>query len=276
MADTTTPTQPTISNAQQALDTAQQSVQQVGDQVKQQAQQIADTAKQIAQDPTKVVGMVWDQLSNLSSAVGAQELLQDTTGRLIPMKDFVFHTLKMAFFLESQKRASRGEFVVGWLASFIVLSIISGILPILLWGIWLFLSMVISMLPVLNLGIKRFHDLNKPSRWALMVLIPLFGWIMPALFKGENENNPYWPDPVLKTPSDSQWYIIIVLSLFIISSLITTVLGFVGVSISTPSASSVTDTSSAVNQTKGLKNNTLNTATNTKNTVTNTTQQVTQ
>ena len=45
------------------------------------------------------------------------------------------------------------------------------------------------MLPVLNLGVKRFHDMNKPSRWALMVLIPLFGWIMPALFKGENENN---------------------------------------------------------------------------------------
>jgi uncharacterized membrane protein YhaH (DUF805 family) len=47
------------------------------------------------------------------------------------------------------------------------------------------------MLPVLNLGVKRFHDMNKPGRWTIMVLIPLFGWIMPAFFKGENENNPY-------------------------------------------------------------------------------------
>lgn len=276
MADTTTPIQSTIPNAQQAAEKATQAVNQVADQVQAQAQQMANTAKELAQDPTKAVGMVADQVTNLWQAVWAKELLQDTTGRLIPMKDFVFHTLKMAFFLDPQKRASRGEFVVGWLASFIVLSIVSAILPILLWGIWLFLSMVISMLPVLNLGVKRFHDMNKPSRWALMVLIPLFGWIMPALFKGENENNPYWPDPVLKAPTDSQWYIIIVLSLFIVSSLITTVLGFVGVSISAPSADSVTDTGTAVNQTKNLKNNTVNTATKTTNTATKTTQQVTQ
>jgi uncharacterized membrane protein YhaH (DUF805 family) len=262
MADTTIPT------PQQAIDSAQQSVQQVSDQVQAQAQQIANTAKELAQDPTKAVGMVADQVTNLWQAVGAKELLQDTTGRLIPMKDFVLHTLKMAFFLDPQKRASRGEFVVGWLASFIVLSIVSAILPILLWGIGLFLSMVISMLPVLNLGVKRFHDMNKPSRWALMVLIPLFWWIMPGLFKGENENNPYWPDPVLKAPTDSQWYIIIVLSLFIVSSVITTVLGFLGINVSAPSADSLTDIDSAVNQTQQLKNNTVNTATKTTQKVT--------
>ncbi len=268
MADTTTPTQPTIPNAQQVTEKATQAVNQVADQVQAQAQQIADTAKQIASDPTKVVGLVWDQLWNLSSAIGAKELLQDTTGRLLPMKDFVFHTLKMAFFLDPQKRASRGEFMIWGLSSMIVMGIVSAILPILLWGIGLFLSSILMLLPVLNLWIKRFHDMKKPGRWAIMVLIPLFWWIMPALFKGENENNPYWPDPVLKAPTDSQWYIIIVLSLFIVSSLITTVLGFVGVNVSAPSADSVTDTGTAVNQTQKLKNNTVNTATKTTKKVT--------
>jgi len=252
MADITTPT----------ID-PQQAVNQAATQVQAQAQQIADTAKQIAANPTKAVGMVADQVTSLWEAVGAQELLADTAWWAMPMKDFVIHTLKMAFFLDPQKRASRGEFIVGWLASFIVLSIVSAILPIVLWGIGLFLSMVLSILPVLHLGVKRFHDMNKPGRWAIMVLIPLFGWIMPALFKGENTDNPYGPDPVLKAPTDSQGYIIMVLSLFIVSSMITTVLGFVGVSISWPSASSVTDTSSAVNQTQQLKNNTVNTATKT-------------
>ncbi len=255
MADTT----PIPNAPQQAVEAAQQAAAQV----QAQAQQIADTAHQIAADPTKAVGMVADQVTSLWEAVWAKELLADTAGWAMPMKDFVIHTLKMAFFLEPQARASRGEFVVGWLASFVVVSIISAILPILLWGIGLFLSMVISMVPVLNLGVKRFHDMNRPSRWAIMVLIPLFGWIMPALFKAENTDNPHGPDPVLKAPTDSQGYIIIVLSLFIISSMITTVLGFVGVSVSWPSASSVTDTSSAVNQTQWLKNKTLDTTKNT-------------
>ena len=180
MADTTTPT----------ID-PQQAVNQVAAQVQTQAQQIADTAKQIVADPTKAVGMVTDQVANLSQAVGAQELLQETAGWAMPMKDFVIHTLKMAFFLDPQQRASRGEFVVGGLASFIVLSVITAVLPIILGGIGLFISMIVSMLPVLNLGVKRFRDMNKPTRWALMVLIPVFGWIMPGLFKAENLNNPY-------------------------------------------------------------------------------------
>jgi len=58
--------------------------------------------------------------------------------------------------------------------------------------------------------------------------------------------------------------------------LITTVLGFVGVTISAPSADSVTDTGTAVQQTQQLKNNTVNTATKTTNTATKTTQKIIQ
>lgn len=260
MADTT-PTQPTIPNAEQVTAQATQAVNQVTDQVQAQAQQLADTAKQLAADPTKAVGMVADQVSNLSQAVGVQELVQDTTGRLLPMKDFVLHTLKVAFFIEKQQRVSRGEFMIWGLSSMIVMWIVSAILPVLLWGVGLFLSSILMLLPVLNLGVKRFHDMNKPARWAIMLVVPLFWWIMPALFKGENENNPYWPDPVLKAPTDSQWYIIMVLSLIIVSSMLITILWAIWVSVSSPvSEVNPTDPSSVKNTTKlpATKPNNLN------------------
>lgn len=221
---------PAVAVAQQTFDTAKQSAQQV-------ANQVTDTAKQIAADPTKVVGMVWDQLWNLSQAVGAKELLDDTTSWLMPMKDFVIHTLKIAFFMDSQKRVSRGEFLIGWLAATIVMGILSGVLPLILGRIGFGLSTVLMFIPVLNLGIRRFRDMNKPTRYAAMLIIPIFGWIVPALFKWDNTNNPHWPDPVLKAPADSQWYIIIVLSLFIVSSILITILWAIGVSVSNPTDS---------------------------------------
>lgn len=193
---------------------------------------MADTTPTI--DPTKVVGMVGDQLWNLSQAVGAKELLDDTTSWLLPMKDFVIHTVKIAFFMDPQKRVSRGEFLIGWLSSMIVMGIVSAILPLILGRIGFGLSTVLMFIPVLNLGIRRFRDMNKPTRYAAMLVIPFFGWIVPALFKWENTNNPHWPDPVLKAPADSQWYIIIVLSLFIVSSILISVLGMIGVSVSNP------------------------------------------
>jgi uncharacterized membrane protein YhaH (DUF805 family) len=247
MSDTVpnTPIQP------QLTDVANQSVQEVTNQVKAQAENIADAAKQLANDPTKAVGMVADQVNNLSQAVGVKDLVQETTGRLLPMKDFVLHTLKVAFFIEKQQRVSRGEFMIWGLSSMIVMGIVSSILPVLLWGMGLFLSSILMLLPVLNLWVKRFHDMNKPARWAIMLVIPFFWWIMPALFKWENENNTYWPDPVLKAPTDSQWYIIMVLSLIIVSSMLITILWAIWVSVSSPvSDVNPTDPSSVQNTTK--------------------------
>ena len=244
-------TSPTTPIQSPSTEQTTQVVQEVTTQVQVQAQQIADTAKQLAADPTKAVDMVTNQVNNLSQAVGVQEIMQDTTGRLLPMKDFVLHTLKVAFFIEKQQRVSRWEFMIWWLSSMIVMWIVSAILPLLLWWIGLFLSSILMLLPVLNLWVKRFHDMNKPARWAIMLVVPLFWWIMPALFKWENENNPYWPDPVLKTPTDSQWYIIMVLSLIIVSSMLITVLWAIWVSVSSPvSDVNPTDPTSVKNTTK--------------------------
>lgn len=227
---TPTPVDPAVAAAQQTLDAAKQSAQQV-------ASQVTDTAKQIAADPTKVVWLVWDQLWNLSQAVGAKELLDDTTSRLMPMKDFVIHTVKIAFFMDSQKRVSRGEFLIWGLSSMIIMGIVSAVLPLILWAAGFFISSLLMLIPVINLGMRRFRDMNKPTRYAIMLIIPIFGWIVPALFMWNNTNNPHWPDPVLKAPADSQGYIIIVLSLFIVSSILITILWAIGVSVSNPTDS---------------------------------------
>lgn len=100
-------TSPTTPIQSPSTEQTTQVVQEVTTQVQVQAQQIADTAKQLAADPTKAVDMVTNQVNNLSQAVGVQEIMQDTTGRLLPMKDFVLHTLKVAFFIEKQQRVSR-------------------------------------------------------------------------------------------------------------------------------------------------------------------------
>ncbi len=209
---------------------------------------------QVTGTVTQVAGVVGKQLGGLSQAVGAEDLLKDTVWWVMPMKDFVIHALKIAFFLDPQQRATRGEFMIGALSSMIVMSIVTALLPIILWGWWLFLSSILMMVPVFNLWIKRFHDMNKPAWWAIMLIIPFFGWIMPALFQWVNENNPYWPDPILKAPSDNQGYIIIILSLFIVSSLLISILSFIGVRVSSaPSVDSTTDSSSIGTQTNSLK-----------------------
>ena len=151
MTDTTTPINPDtttvpvwtpapVAPTTAPVDLAQQSLQQASDQVQAQAHQLADTAQQIAADPTKVVGMMNNQLGNIASAVGAQDLLKDTTDRFLPMQEFVIHTIKMAFFLETQQRASRGEFMVGALSATIIMSVVSALLPMILGGFGLFLT----------------------------------------------------------------------------------------------------------------------------------------
>ena len=81
-------------------------------------------------------------------------------------------------------------------------------------------------IPLINLAVRRFHDLNKSARWAASTLVPLIGWIMPALFAGVNDKNEYGPDPLIDQPTDLTGYIIAALSLLILSSIVTTILGF--------------------------------------------------
>lgn len=196
--------------------------------------EIVWTVSQIAGNASQAASIVWKQLNTISEAVGVQEIIAETTDRLNPMKDFVIHTLKVAFFIEHEQRISRGEYVIGSLSVMIIVWFLTWFIAIVLGqlGIWLWFALM--TVPLCNLAIKRFHDLNKPGRWSLMLLIPLFGLIMPVLFKGVNENNTYGPDPIGHTPNDDKWYIITILSLFILSSIITSLLWFIGVATNKP------------------------------------------
>ena len=86
----------------------------------------------------------------------------------------------------------------------------------------------------MNLAVKRFHDLNKSGRWAISIILPLIGWIMPTLFKGVNKDNTYGPDPLTTQKSDLTTYLITGLSLLILSSIVITILGFLGLRVSEP------------------------------------------
>lgn len=66
-------------------------------------------------------------------------------------------------------------------------------------------------------------------------MIPFVGWIMPSLFQGVNENNAYGPDPLANDTADLTSYVITALSLLILSSIVTTILGFLGMRIQEPS-----------------------------------------
>ncbi len=192
------------------------------------------STEQIVWTANQVRWLVVENLANFSQNIGTDEIIAEASDWLMPMKDFVFHVLKIAFFINPVQRVTRGEYIIGSLSVTTLVGLFSGLLAaffgslgILLW----FLSMTV---PLINLATKRFHDLNKPGRWSVMLLIPFLGLIMPVLFKWVNENNLYWPDPITTVPQDDKWYIITILTLFIISSLITSLLSLIGISSTKP------------------------------------------
>lgn len=136
----------------------------------------------------------------------------------------VTNILKIAFFIKPQKRISRGQFIIGSLSVVIIVGLIVSILGAIVGPLGVWLGSLLIAVPLINLAVKRFHDMNKSARWALTVIIPLIGWVMPVLFKGVNENNPYGPDPLIEDTTDLTSYVITGLSLFIVSSIVTTIM----------------------------------------------------
>jgi uncharacterized membrane protein YhaH (DUF805 family) len=191
-------------------------------------------ATQVVWTVTQAVWAVGQQFASLSKAVWADELAAQASDRISPMKVFVIHTLKVAFFIEDEQRITRGEYVIGSLSVILLVWLLSGLLAIILWKMWVWLWFGLMTIPLANLAIKRFHDLNRSGWWAMILLIPFVWLVMPVLFKWVNENNIYGPDPLWHVPSDDEWYIITALMLFIISSILTTILWFVGISTSAP------------------------------------------
>jgi uncharacterized membrane protein YhaH (DUF805 family) len=226
--------------------------------------ELANATKQITNVTSKATDLMGDQLSHLSEAVGSQEILSEMNQELTPMKDFIIHILKVAFFVQKEERITRGEYIIGSLAVTVIIGLFTGLISALLWKLWVLVWFLLMTVPLFNLAIKRFHDLNKPGRRSAMILIPFFGIIMPALFKGTEWVNPYGPDPIPQTPKDNKDYIITILALFILSSLITTILWFVGIQTKKPEVdptdpTMMGDKNVVGSQTNNIKDKTVNT-----------------
>lgn len=235
--------------------------------------EIAWATSQVAGVASKATAVVGNQISNFSEAMGGKEIISEMTEEMSPMKDFIIHILKVSFFVEKEERITRGEYIIGSLAVIVIIGLFTWLIAAVLWKLWVLVWFLLMTVPLFNLAIKRFHDLNKPGRWSAMILIPFFGIIMPALFKGTEWVNPYGPDPIPHTPKDNKDYIITILSFFILSSLITTILWFVGIRTTEPEVNVEDPTMMGNKNVVGSKTNEIKnkTATTSKKQVNNTT-----
>ena len=192
------------------------------------------TANQVAGVVGQVTGVVGDQVDNFSQKIGWQEIVNDLTDIINPMKDMVLNVLKIAFFITPQKRISRGQYIIGSLSVFVIMGLFVSIFWAIVGPLGIRWGVALIAVPLLNLAAKRFHDLNKPSRWAATTILPFVGWIMPTLFTAENKDNAYGPDPLIGQPKDLTGYIITALSLLVLSTIVTTVMGFLGFRVTEP------------------------------------------
>ena len=232
------------------------------------------TATQVTATVGQVTNVVTDQVEHLSQKVWWQEFVGEVKDMVNPITDVVLDVIKIAFFLKPQQRISRWQYIIGSLSVVVVVGLFVSLLGVIIWplGVWLW-SLLIAI-PLINLAIRRFHDLNKSGRWAISVVVPLVGWIMPSLFQWVNENNTYGPDPLLTQKADLTTYVITALSLLILSSIVTTVLGFLWLRVKEPQVD-VTDPNTISNQIGGGTNTFQQPVNTTKNSATNTVNQAT-
>lgn len=56
-----------------------------------------------------------------------------------------------------------------------------------------------TFLPGISVWVRRLHDVNRSGWWMLLIIIPLFGWLILlywALSKGDTGPNRFGPDPI--------------------------------------------------------------------------------
>lgn len=58
---------------------------------------------------------------------------------------------------------------------------------------------LLTFLPGLSVWIRRLHDTDRSGWWALLIIIPLIGWLILliwAIQKGTDGGNRFGPDPI--------------------------------------------------------------------------------
>lgn len=100
-------------------------------------------------------------------------------------------------YLNFEGRATRKEFWYAFLAYFVVnlvFSIIPGWVGLILRIVW----WLATLLPILSVGARRLHDINKEALYLLIGLIPIAGIIILIVWwaqEGDKTENQYGPVP---------------------------------------------------------------------------------
>ena len=113
--------------------------------------------------------------------------------------DWYFGTLKK--YAELSGRASRKEFWLFGLSNWVILFLLSLVIPIL--GSVYFLGI---LLPYWAVWVRRLHDTNRSGWWVLFSLIPVVGTIGMTVMmcnKGTEGDNDYGSDPLAVTALDA-------------------------------------------------------------------------
>ena len=105
-----------------------------------------------------------------------------------------FDAIKTCFskYVTFSGRASRSEF---WY--FYLFSIILNIILFIVSDIFMWVSALLLILPLLAVTARRLHDINKSGWWQLIGFVPIIGWVMIFFYikKSDLEDNKYGSIP---------------------------------------------------------------------------------
>lgn len=95
-------------------------------------QQVAQTASQVGSKVGQVSDLVVDQVGNLSQKIGGEELVGEVKTMVNPIVAMITEVLKIAFFLKSQSRIGRGQYIVGSLASIVIVGLLVSLFGVII------------------------------------------------------------------------------------------------------------------------------------------------
>lgn len=104
-------------------------------------------------------------------------------------------------YVDFSGRSSRSEYwwaQLGLILIFIVLGLIGGLLGETVGSLVLGIAYLAIIIPVIAIGVRRLHDLDKSGWFYLLALVPLVSLILLVWFcmKGTDGPNRFGPDPL--------------------------------------------------------------------------------
>lgn len=103
-----------------------------------------------------------------------------------------------------QGRAHRREFWMFVLVNIILAGVLRVVDKILGWqlgggvGVLSLIYTLLVLVPSLAVQVRRLHDTDRRGRWLLLLLFPVFGWLMLLAFYSQHstpEENRFGPQP---------------------------------------------------------------------------------